>query len=33
MRGRHAISPDGRGLLYTSLESTDADLTLVDQIG
>jgi Tol biopolymer transport system component len=25
-----AISPDGRWLLYTSLESTDADLMLVD---
>ena len=25
-----AISPDGRSLLYTSLESTDADLMLVD---
>ena len=25
-----AISPDGRWLLYTSLESTDADLILVD---
>jgi eukaryotic-like serine/threonine-protein kinase len=26
-----AISPDGRWLLYTSLESTDADLMLVDE--
>jgi hypothetical protein len=25
-----AISPEGRWLLYTSLESTDADLMLVD---
>jgi hypothetical protein len=25
-----AISPDGRTLLYSSLESTDADLMLVD---
>ena len=25
-----AISPDGRWVLYTSLESTDADLMLVD---
>jgi hypothetical protein len=25
-----AISPDGRWLLYTSLESTDADLMLVN---
>ena len=25
-----AISPDGRWILYTSLENTDADLMLVD---